>query len=196
MIRYSIDTSNMKRLNLILLMFLCLSAGSVNAQSWSISTNLIDYACLGTMNVESSYAVSQHWSISASAKYNPFTFHKGERGKQFQYRQQSYAVGTRFWPWHTFSGWWLSGKIRYQEYNGGGIISPETEEGDKVGLGLAAGYTYMISKHFNVELGLGAWGGRAWYKKYACPKCGLTIEDGKKWFLFPDDFIISFAYVF
>lgn len=186
----------MRRIILILTTALCFHAFHLDAQNVSISTNLIDYASLGTLNLDASYAVSQHWSVTASARYNPFTFNKGEAGKQFQYRQQSYALGARFWPWHSFSGWWISGKARYQEYNWGGIISPETEEGDKVGLGVSAGYTFMISSHFNVELGLGAWGGRAWFKKYSCPMCGLTIDKGKKWFLFPDDFMISFAYVF
>jgi hypothetical protein len=78
----------------------------------------------------------------------------------------------------------------------GGLVSRETEEGDKVGLVLSAGYTYMISKHFNVEFGIGVWGGRAWYRRFSCPVCGLTVKDGKKWFLFPDDFMISLAYVF
>ena len=173
-----------------------LSSLIMSAQKLSISTNLIDYACLGTLNAEVSYTMSQHWSLTAGVKYNPFTFHKSDADRQFQNRQQSYALGVRYWPWHSLSGWWISGRVRYQEYNRGGLISRETEEGDKVGLGLSAGYTYMISKHFNMEFGIGVWGGRAWSRRFSCPVCGLTVKDGKKWFLFPDDFMISFAYVF
>lgn len=167
-----------------------------SAQKVSISTNLIDYVCLGTFNVEASYSLSQHWSITAGAKYNPFTFHAGDADRQFQYRQRSCSAGVRLWPWHSFSGWWFAGKLRYQEYNQGGIFSRETEEGDRAGMGLYTGYTYMISPHFNVEFGLGVWGGRAWYKRYSCPVCGLTVENGRKCFLLPDDLMISFAYVF
>jgi hypothetical protein len=94
------------------------------------------------------------------------------------------------------SGWWIAAKLRWQEYNYGGILSREAEEGDRVGAGLSAGYTYMISKHFNMEFGLGAWSGKSWYRRYSCPSCGLTVDDGRKWFLLPDDVIISFAYVF
>ena len=173
-----------------------LSSWALSAQKLSISTNLVDYACLGTLNAEVSYTMSQHWTLTAGTKYNPFTFYKGDADRQFQNRQQSYALGVRYWPWHSLSGWWISGRVRYQEYNWGGLISRETEEGDKVGLGLSAGYTYMLSRHFNVEFGIGAWGGRAWYRRFSCPVCGLTVEDGKKWFMFPDDFMISFAYVF
>ena len=146
-----------------------------SAQKLSLSTNLIDYACLGTLNTEVSYTVGQHWSLTAGLKYNPFTFQKGDVDRQFQLRQQSCAIGMRYW---------------------GGLFSRESEEGDKAGLGFSAGYTYMISRHLNVEFGLGIWGGRAWYRRYSCPVCGLTVESGCKWFVLPDNLMISFAYVF
>ena len=111
------------------------------AQKFSLSTNLLDYACLGTLNLDASYSVSRRWSIMAGARYNPFTFNAGEPDEQFQYRQQSYAVGARMWPWHTMSGWWVAGKLRKQGYCYGGIFSEEAEEGDRGGAGLYAGYT-------------------------------------------------------
>lgn len=186
----------MRRLFLICSICLILTSVASYAQNVSVSTNLIDYACLGTLNVEAAYSVSQHWSLTAGARYNPFTFHKGDADRQFQYRQQSYALGARFWPWHTFSGWWIASKLRYQEYNYGGIFSRDAEEGDRVGIGLSAGYTYMISRKLNVEFGLGAWNGMSWYRRYSCPVCGLTVEKGRKWFMLPDDMMVSFAYVF
>ena len=166
------------------------------AQKLSLSTNMLDYICLGTFNAETSYSVGRHWSLIAGARYNPFTFHRGDDDRQFQYRQQSYALGARFWLWHTFSGWWITSKVRYQEYNHGGIISRTAEEGDRVGLSLSAGYTYMLSRHWNLEFGIGTWGGKSWYRRYSCPVCGITMESGSKWFLLPDDMTISVAYVF
>lgn len=165
------------------------------AQRFSISTNLLDYACLGTMNIECAYSVSRFWSLTLGADYNPFTFRKGQED-QFQLRQQSYSIGARLWPWHTWSGWWMSGKMRYQEYNFGGIVSRETDEGDRVGLGLYAGYTYMVSSHFNVEFGLGGWGGLDWFRRYECQQCGLTLMSGRRWFVLPDDIMITLVYVF
>lgn len=185
----------MRRIVLLAMALFVLNVFHSSAQKASVSTNLLDYACLSTFNVEASYSLSRHWSLTASVRYNPFTFYKGEQ-RQFQYRQQSYAVGVRAWPWHSYSGWWFAGKVRYQEYNVGGIFTRETEEGDKAGLSVCAGYSLMISRHFNVEFGLGLWSGAAWYRKYSCQSCGLTIEDGRKWFLHPDDLMISLAYVF
>ena len=100
----------------VLLMSPCLSF----AQKFSVSTNLMDYVCLGTLNVDVSYALSRRWSITGGVKYNPFTFRADNPERQFQYRQISGSLGARIWPWHTLSGWWFAGRLRYQEYNKGG----------------------------------------------------------------------------
>ena len=177
-------------------MLMAIPGYSLSAQTFSVSTDVVGLANLGTMNIDASYAVSRRWSLTAGARYNPFTFRKGDPQEQFQYRQQSYSVGMRVWPWHTWSGWWFAGKLRYQEYNKGGIVSPKTEEGDRFGAGLYAGYTHMLSSHFNLEFGVGLWSGLAVCKEYSCPVCGVTLFDGKKFFMLPDDFMISIAYVF
>ena len=187
----------MKRLFMIAAASVLMSL-SVNAESgrFSVSTNILDYARLATLNMDASYAVSRHWSVIAGARYNPFTYNEGDPERQFQYRQQSYATGVRWWSWHTWSGWWLAGKLRYQEYNVGGISSQRTEEGDRGGIGLYAGYTYMLSPHLNFELGFGMWGGMSWYRTYSCPMCGITLDSGTKWFARPDDIMMSLVYVF
>ena len=126
----------MKKYTLLLAFAAMLLAGSKSeAQTMSVSTNVLDYACLGTLNADVSYSLSRRWSVTAGARYNPFTFRKGDPDRQFQMRQQSYCIGARLWPWHTWSGWWFAGKLRYQEYNFGGIRSPETREGDRFGGG-------------------------------------------------------------
>ena len=169
---------------------------SLKAQKFSVSTNVLDYACLGTMNAEFSYAFSRHWSFVASARYNPFTFRRDEPERQFQLRQQSYAAGVRLWPWHIWSGWWFPSKVRWQEYNSGGIVSRRTTEGDRVGAGLYAGYSHMLAPHLNIEFGLGLWSGADFYHTYSCQTCGLTVDQGRRFFVLPDDIVISFAYVF
>lgn len=171
--------------------FMC-AISPCSAQKFSIATNLLDYANLGTLNLDFSYALSQHWSVVASAKYNPFIFKNG----LMQNRQRCFAVGGRWWSWHTFSGFWLSSKMQYQEFNVGGIRSPQTREGDSYGVSLSGGYSYMIGRHFNIEAGLGLWGGWQKYVVYDCPRCGATREKGDKFFVLPNDIIISIAYVF
>ncbi len=166
------------------------------AQRFSLSTNLIDCAMLGTMNIEGAYSLSRHVSLTAGAKYNPFTYRKENPEKQFQLRQRSYSMGVRIWPWHAWSGWWIACKGRCQEYNFGGLVSPETSEGDRVGMGLYAGYTHMLSPHINIEFGLGGWAGMDFYRTYSCQVCGMTLAEGRKGFVLPDDIMIALVYVF
>lgn len=182
--------------NILLPVILVLISCNVSARKLSVSTDLLGYARLGTLNAEASYAVSRHWSVTAGIRYNPFTFRQGDQNRQFQDRQLSFSAGARLWPWHAMSGWWFAGKVRWQEYNRGGLVSRKTEEGDRYGAGLYGGYTYMLTPHLNLEFGAGFWAGIADYRQYSCPVCGITTRIGKKFFMLPDDVVISLAYVF
>ena len=158
----------------------------------SISTNVAGYANLLTLNAEGSVPVSRRWTVNAGLKYNPFAFGK----EKFRNKQQAYYAGMRYWPWHSYSGWWMSGKIQYQEFNAGGLGRAETSEGDRVGLGLGAGCAYMVGKHFNVEFGASLWGGMEWFTTYSCPVCGDLELSGRKIFILPCDVIIAISYIF
>lgn len=166
------------------------------AQKVAVSTNLAGLANWGTLNCEGSWAVARHWSLTAGLRYNPFTFQGGADDGTRQLRQRTFALGTRYWPWHIYSGWWLSAKAQYQEYNIGGFSSPETREGDRFGAALGGGYTYMLSRHFNLEAGAGAWAGMDRYTLYACPTCGRTLDKGNRKFLMLNEVLLGLTYVF
>lgn len=185
----------MKKTLIILLTLVSLPVLS-HAQQWSVGTNLLGYANMGTLNLEASASVARHLSVTASTDVNPWTFHPGDPDRQKQNRNQSYAAGVRWWPWYVYSGWWASAKLRYQEYNRGGWRGRATEEGDAFGASLGAGYTLMLRDNVNLELGAGFWGGRKVYTAYACPTCGRVTGEGGKWFLMPNDIMLSLVFVF
>ena len=163
------------------LFLLCLGA---KAQQWALQTNLVDYANFGTLNIEGAVAFDQHWSAMATAKLNPFLFKY--KGEPVSARQQVLAAGVRWWPWHVYSGWWVGTDLRYSVYNGGGVLSRESEEGDAYGMGLYGGYSIMLNSLWNLDLGVGAWGGWKKYTRYSCPLCGVKQEQGEKAFWIPD----------
>ena len=165
------------------------------AQRFNISTNLMEYANLGTLNLDESYGVDRNWSVGAGVRCNPFKFESERRGVFFN-RQQSYSVGARYWLWHINTGWWFGSKLRFQEYSSGGVFSDGSEGGNRYGVGMYAGYSYMIFPHFNIEFGLGMWGGGGSYRSYSCPVCGITVGEGNKMFIRPDDVMIALVYVF
>jgi len=184
----------MKRAVLLIIAGLIYFSALAGAQEFSLATNILDYANMGTLNADASYGFSRHWSATASLKYNPFSFGEGVQEKRN--RQLSCAAGLRYWPWHVFSGWWLSGAFRYQQYNTGGFVSVRTTEGDRLGGSIAGGYSYMINSHLNVDLGVGMWMGYNIYKTYSCQTCGRVVGSGRKYFILPSDIILSIAYVF
>lgn len=177
------------------------------AQRYSVSTNLLEWANLGTVNAEAGLAVAQHFSLHAGFRYNNWTFRKGnpddrfedpygDAERQFENRKQAYCLSTRYWPWYIYSGWWAQLKGQYMEYNRGGIFRHEAEEGDAWGAGFGVGYTRMIHKNWNIEFGLGLWAGTTRYTGYRCTNCGFVTDQGRKFFLLPDDAYISLVLIF
>ena len=86
--------------------------------------------------------------------------------------------------------------MQYQAYNKGGIRKMITEEGDAFGLSFSGGYSMMLAEHINLDFGLGAWGGYTMYSQYSCPKCGEMLDSGGKWFILPDEIIVSLSFIF
>lgn len=167
---------------------------AASAQKWSVGTNVAEWANLGTINADASVATGRHFTAGVGFRYNPWSF--GSDDKQFRNRQRTVYAYGKWWPWNIYSGWWFGGKAQVEEYNQGGIFKRSTEEGDAYGLGIWGGYTIMLHKSLNLDLGIGAWGGYTRYRVYACPTCGNIIADGDKWFVMPSDLIMSLVYVF
>ncbi len=193
------DKRAMKKL-ILLALCLCSAAGfSLRGQEFSLSSNLLDWANLGTANLQAGISFSRHLSLHAGARYNNWNFGSQDTGTAFQNRARAVSLGARYWPWNVYSSWWFGTKCQLEEYNRGGLFKkPLTEEGVAAGLGLAFGYSRMLTRHWNLDIGLGGWAGKAWYAQYRCPRCGRIVKsDAQKWFIRPSsDIQLSFAYIF
>ena len=199
----------MNRLRYFFIVFcLLLASGTLcRAQRFSVSTNFVEWANLGTVNAEAGIGVARHFSVHAGVRYNPWTFRPGspddritdpfgDDEKQFQNRKQSYDLTLRYWPWYIYSGWWFGLKAQYMEYDYGGFITHPREAGDKFGGGISAGYTHMLSPHWNIEFGAGLWAGYKKYGSYRCTNCGKPTGSGQKFFFMPDDVKVAIVFVF
>lgn len=168
---------------------------NANAQKMSFGTNGIGYLALGTINGEFSVGLTRNWSILLSGAYNPFTYNK-ESERQFQHKEATVALGTRYWPWHLFSGWFMGSRVLASQYNRGGLLTPTSEEGELIGIGLNGGYSLMIAKNINIEFGAGVLFGGRQYTSYECPRCGRIISQSKKFFISPDNLLLQFVILF
>ena len=191
----------------ILLPALCLLLTSaLSAQVFSLSTNFLDWANLGTVNTQAGLSFSRHLSLHAGVRYNNWNFGSTEKGNAFQNRARTASLGLRYWPWNVYSSWWTSARVQLEEYNRGGLLKElPTEEGTAAGLALGFGYSRMLDRHWNLDLGLGGWFGRSRFTRYRCPRCGRIVSgddgtplrDAKRWFLLPsNDWQISLTYIF
>ncbi len=150
----------------------------------ALSTNVADYVSSGTLNVDASLGLSEHWSIGAGARYNPYSQTD---------KQRSFTVGARYWPWYLYAGWWICADATYQEFS---RLDNYLREGDRYGASLWIGFSRLLSKHFNFDAGWGLWGGYESYKVYGCETCSRIRERGENYFIAPNRIILSISYIF
>lgn len=179
-----------------------------HAQNIAVSTNALDWANFVTMNVEAGIPVAKHFSIHAQVRVNPWVWglKEGEASYDdivdletagFLKKKTAIGVSARWWPWYVFSGFWVRAKAQYCSYDWGGkFLGQERRIGDAFGAGLGAGYTLMLSRNWNVEFGVGAWMGmtsESVRENVVTPK---NPDPEWKRFIWPDDIVVAFVYVF
>lgn len=150
----------------------------------AISTNMVEWVDGATLNMDASYSFGAHWSMVAGVDYNPY---------KSDDKRREFSMGAKYWPWYVYSGWWFSARAQYQEFS---QLSQQLSEGDRYGASLSIGYSRMIGKHFNLDVGWALWTGYEHYKVYGCQTCARIREQGENYFLMPDKIILSISYVF
>ena len=175
-----------------------LAAGciSARAQGWSIGTNFVQWANYGTVNVEAGYALNRHFSLAFGGRLNAWAFHPKNQDYPMMNKQSTLYAGARYCPWYVFSGWWFGAKAQYSHIRPGGIIGPSFENEHAVGAGLSAGYTLMLTKNLNLEIGVGGWaGGYVFYERFIGSNPAV-VDSGPRGFIKLDDIILSLTYLF
>lgn len=173
------------------------SAAIASAQHVAISTNVLDWAWFGTANAKVDVTVSRHFSIDAFAKYNPWEFKAKEPDYDMYAKQLSAAIGVSYWPWVVFSDFHCSLFVQYYQSSGTGIFKPALDITQEIGGVISAGYSWMVAKHLNVDVSVGAFlGTYLSHQAYCCPEHLEPIDPGSKFAIRPEDIRISLAYVF
>ena len=163
----------------------------------SLSTDIVDWANFGTINLEAGAGLGRHLSVTAGAKYNPWSFKTQKLGLQLYNKQTTAYAGLRYWPWYVFSGWWIGAQTQYTQYAETGIWRHALDTGSAVGGGLSLGYTLMLHEKLNLEFGAGAWAGRRYkHTLYCCPECMYVRESGPSNFIALNDISVALMYVF
>lgn len=202
----------MKRIisyTLAVLMFVSLFNGTkAHAQSIAVSTNVVDWCDFVTMNVEAGLPFSKHFSVHAQIKVNPWVWgiKEGKAAYEdivdletagFLKKKTQVGLSLRYWPWYVFSGFWVKAKAQFSSYDRGGkFLGQQRCIGDAVGLGLGAGYTYMLSHNWNIEFGAGAWGGMVSESVRENVVTPRGPDPAWRGFFLLDEVVVAFVYVF
>ncbi len=179
------------------LLLMCISHVA-GAQNWAVSTNALGWLSLGTINAEGSVSVHKHITLNAGFTANPWQMNTPTY-VNLRNRQYGGYFGAKYWPWHVYSEWWVGAKVQYKNFEQLGLMSPNLMQGDAVGAGLSGGYTFLISNHFNIDIGMGLWGGRlVRYREFDGPLelQSKLIDVGPRNFVFLDNVMISLVYIF
>ena len=192
---------NKRFLIIILLLFAVIPefrmTGQERKTSVALSTDLVDWAYLGTANLEAGVSVHRHFSLQAGAKFNPWSFKTHGLELDLYNKQTTAYAGFRYWPWYVYSGWWVGAQAQYSGYSETGVWRHALDTGKAIGAGLSFGYTLMLSENFNLEFGAGVWGGRRFqHTLYCCPDCMKVRQIGPENFVALNDISVSVMYVF
>lgn len=143
--------------------------------------NAFDVINLVTLNVSADINLTKHMALGLVGKFNPWVFNKGTDKEKFDNKRMVY-LNTKFYPWYIYDGWHfdvMGGWCDYTQRNSEGL----TESGNKFGAGLGAGYTYILTKHLNLELGVGFWLGQKSYNTTPNLASSTVVSSGKEFFI-------------
>lgn len=148
---------------------------------WAISLNLLDVAQLGTLGVSVQFATSRHITVEITPRINAWSFKEEELYSE----RQALAIGARWWPWYVYSGFFVKGSAQVEATRRKGVGASEGA-GESYGAGLAAGYSWMLTRWLNLDLAAGFWGGRK--------REPGSLE--RSWFISPDALTAGVMFVF
>lgn len=172
----------------ILLVLSLLFFTTGRAQFYSLGANI---PALGTatVNAELSMTLDRKWSLHLPVYYNPFVFKNNKKIQNF-----SVFPGLRYWLLESYVRGFAGVNAIGSKYHFS--WKDYRYEGLAFGAGISAGYAYLLSPRWNLEVQGGI--GLVWadYTKYRCEECGKKIANENGWYLIPNQIAISLIYLF
>lgn len=193
-----------KRLGLCLILVMLTGwLSPVRAQSFAVKTNLI-YDATATVNVGMEVGLAPRWTFDLSGNLN--TWSKNEYTKWKHCMVQPEA---RYWFCDRFSRHFIGAHLLTGAFNFGNInnnisflgtdfsvLSDYRYQGYAYGGGLAYGFAFVLSKHLNLELEVGAGYVYLDYEKFECADCGRKVGEGNHHYVGPTKAAINLVYLF
>lgn len=184
-------------------MLLALAAfGHCQAQKAVVKTNfLYDAALTPSLGVE--FGVAPRWTLDVSGQYNGWTVNS------HRWRHWLVQPEARYWLCDTFEGHFFGFHFFGGQYNVGNIsnsfkflgtdfsdLSHNRHQGWMAGAGVAYGYSWILSRHWNLEAEIGIGWAYTRYDIYPCVECGTKLGSRVHNYVGPTKLALNLEYVF
>jgi hypothetical protein len=187
------------------LLLLCLGfCEAVSSQEVALKTNLLMDATLSP-NVGIEFGLAPRWTMDVTGQLNAWTLSHDRKWKHWYVQPEA-----RYWFCDRFAGHFIALHAFGGQYYVGNLensidflgtdfskISDNRFQGWFVGAGIAYGYDWVLSKHWNLEAEIGVGYAYSRYDKFDCKNCGQKVADDKEHHYFgPTKAAINLVYVF
>lgn len=161
---------------------LSIVGGTLYSQSLAIKSNLI-YDAIAVANLGVEIPLAPKWTLDVSGNLNAWTINN-HRWKHWLVQPEA-----RYWLCERFQGHFFGIHALGGQYNVGNLrnsihflgtdfsdLTHNRYEGWMVGAGLAYGYSWILSKHWNIEAEIGFGWIYTRSDVYPCEKCGTKFD--------------------
>lgn len=174
------------------------------AQKVAVKSNLL-YDATSTINLGAEFGLSPKWTLDVSANYNPWTYSNNKKWKHWLVQPEA-----RYWFCNKMMGHFVGFHAIGGAYNIGNVnadfkflgtdfskLKDYRYEGWFAGAGVAYGYSWVLSKHWNFEAELGVGYTYSKSDKFECTSCGEKLESDKTHhYVGPTKAALNLVYVF
>ena len=193
------------KLKLLIIALLALAAHTPGmAQKAALKTNLLRDGFLNP-NAAVEIGLAPKWTLDLSGQFNLWKLSHDR-----QWRHWAVQPEARYWFCDRFSGHFIGAHVLGGQYNIGGFdlgfsmlgtdfskLKDTRYQGWFVGAGVAYGYDWDLSEHWNLEAEIGLGWTYTRFDRFRCTGCGKKIEENKPHNYFgPTKIAINLVYIF
>lgn len=174
------------------------------AQIVAVKTNAL-YDATGTVNLGVEFSVAPRWSLDISGDLNAWEFSHDRMWKHWFLQPEA-----RWWSCDCFSGGFFAFHLHGGQFNIGNLdndidflgsdfseLSDQRVQGWFLGAGVGYGYSWVLSRHWNIEAEIGLGYAFTRYDMFECVECGKKIKDDKTHhYVGPSKAAINLLYLF
>ena len=190
---------SMKKVVFIVFLIVYWCGNLTHAQKIGIKTNVLYWAS-STPNLSIELGSGKRTTLGLTGGYNPWTLNEAKNRK---IKHWLVMPEFRYWLCERFQGHFFGVHSGYSFYNISGVRIPFQDkstqdhryQGWATGVGFSYGYSWILSRRWNVEADLGVGYIYAEFDKYNCTTCGKYKGSGNKHYFGPTRAGISIIYM-